>query len=387
MSEAEHRIRVSQMRLVVEADDLDGAVAFYRDVLALSPERDVLGESGARVVILSAGRATLELVNPAQKHLIDEAEVGRPVSPRLRVAFQVDDAARATGVLTAAGGELLAAPVETPWRSLNSRLAAPAGLQITLFQELDRLEAGPQVPADLAGAAFDEVDMSGASFREVDLSRTLMRGVMLADADIDGYIPGLRINGVDVAPLVEAELDRLHPERISLRATDVEGLRAGWEAVERFWEQTMERAARLPEAELSRSVGGEWSFAETLRHLVFVTDAWLGHAVLGEDRPFHPIGLPATFITDGEAFGIDSDAAPTFGEVMAARAGRIARVREFLAAMRPEDVDRLCRPNAAPGWPPPAQRTVVSCLHVVFSEEWAHHQFAIRDLAVIEGGG
>ncbi|RPI20017.1 MAG: DinB family protein [Actinobacteria bacterium] len=226
--------------------------------------------------------------------------------------------------------------------------------------------------------------MSGASFREVDLSRSVMRGVMLADADIDGYIVGLKINGVEVAPLIEAELDRLHPERLSLRGTDVAGLRAGWEVIERFWAETMARAAGLPEADLHRSVGGEWSLAETLRHLVFVTDSWLGHAVLAEERPFHPIGLPASFIIDGEDFGIDPGAAPTFDEVVAARADRLDRVRAFLAALGTEDVDRPCGPNPAPGWPPPAERTVVSCLHVIFSEEWAHHQFAIRDLAVIE---
>jgi predicted enzyme related to lactoylglutathione lyase len=128
---------VLQMRLVVEADDYDEAVRFYRDVLGLPEQEAFEGEGGARVAILDAGRATLEIANPAQKRMIDEVEVGRAVAPRIRVAFEVADSPRLTDDLVAAGAELIAPPVETPWRSLNSRLAAPAGLQITLFQELE----------------------------------------------------------------------------------------------------------------------------------------------------------------------------------------------------------------------------------------------------------
>jgi catechol 2,3-dioxygenase-like lactoylglutathione lyase family enzyme len=128
---------VRQMRLVVEADDYDEAVRFFRDVLGLREEASYNGPGGARIAILDAGRATLEIANPAQKRMIDEVEVGRQVAPRLRVAFEVADSPSVTDALVDAGAELIAAPVETPWRSLNSRLAAPAGLQITLFQELD----------------------------------------------------------------------------------------------------------------------------------------------------------------------------------------------------------------------------------------------------------
>ncbi|MEE8490103.1 MAG: VOC family protein [Acidimicrobiia bacterium] len=128
---------VKQLRLVVEADDFDGAVAFYRDVLGLKQEFFVESEGGARVMALQAGRATLEIVNPAQRRLIDQLEVGREVSRSIRVAFEVVDANVATDQLVSAGAELIAAPTETPWRSLNSRLEAPAGLQITLFEELE----------------------------------------------------------------------------------------------------------------------------------------------------------------------------------------------------------------------------------------------------------
>jgi len=123
------------MRLVVEATDFDAAVAFYRDVLGLPQELAVAGPDGARVVILDAGRATLELVNPAQRRYIDDVEVGRQVSRTIRVAFEVDDARGRTAELQGAGAQVLAEPTPTPWQSLNARLEAPAGLQITLFEE------------------------------------------------------------------------------------------------------------------------------------------------------------------------------------------------------------------------------------------------------------
>ena len=126
-----------QLRLVVEAEDFNEALAFYRDALGLTEQAAFQGDNDARVVILDAGRATLELCNTAQKEMIDAVEVGHPASPKIRVAFEVADTNGATTRLVEAGATLIAAPVETPWRSLNSRLAAPAGLQITLFEELE----------------------------------------------------------------------------------------------------------------------------------------------------------------------------------------------------------------------------------------------------------
>jgi predicted enzyme related to lactoylglutathione lyase len=134
------RRTVLQMRLVVEAEDYEEAVRFYRDVLGLPQEAAFEGEGDARVTILDAGRATLEIANPAQKRMIDDVEVGRQVAPRIRVAFEVADSAATADDLVSAGAELIAAPRETPWRSLNARLSAPAGLQITLFQELQSRE-------------------------------------------------------------------------------------------------------------------------------------------------------------------------------------------------------------------------------------------------------
>jgi lactoylglutathione lyase len=130
--------RVLQMRLVVEAEDYDEAVRFYRDVLGATEELTVHGEQGESVTILDVGRATLELSNPAQVDLIDRVEVGARVSPRLRVAFEVSDAVQVNGELVEEGATSIAAPTRTPWGSLNARLEAPAGLQITIFEETDR---------------------------------------------------------------------------------------------------------------------------------------------------------------------------------------------------------------------------------------------------------
>jgi tRNA(Arg) A34 adenosine deaminase TadA/predicted enzyme related to lactoylglutathione lyase len=132
---------VKQLRLVVEAEDFDEAVTFYRDVLGL-PVEFAEQDGEAQVVAVRAGRATLELVNPAQRRLIDQLEVGRDVSRKFRVAFEVDDSAGETKRLVAAGAELLAPPTRTPWGSLNARLEGPAGLQLTLFQELEQHDPG-----------------------------------------------------------------------------------------------------------------------------------------------------------------------------------------------------------------------------------------------------
>jgi len=235
-------------------------------------------------------------------------------------------------------------------------------------------------PGDLSGIEFIETNFAGSVFREVDLSGTRIRGALLNDADIDGDIDGLRVNGVEVAPLVEAELDRMYPERTKLRPSTPDGMRLAWETVEAFWAPTMARAESLPEEVLHRSVDGEWSFVQTLRHLVMATDLWFGQAVLGRQRPYHPLGLPAAFIKNGADLGIDLAADPSFAEVAAVRAGRMAEVREFLATVTQEELDRVREQNPPPGWPSTGLRPVSACLRVILNEEWAHHSFAVRDL-------
>ena len=127
---------VRQLRLVVTADDYDAALAFYRDTLGM-PELGAFTSPGGRITILDAGRATLELADPPHAAYIDDVEVGRRVAGHIRVALQVDDATAMTALAAAAGATVLAAATETPWRSLNARLEGPAGLQLTLFEELE----------------------------------------------------------------------------------------------------------------------------------------------------------------------------------------------------------------------------------------------------------
>ena len=126
---------VRQLRLVVLADDFDAALAFYRDVLGM-PEAEAVSSPGGRIAILDAGRATLELTNLGHSEYIDEVEVGRRVAGHIRVALEVEDSTAATEAAEGAGAAVLAPPTVTPWNSLNSRLEGPAGLQLTLFQEL-----------------------------------------------------------------------------------------------------------------------------------------------------------------------------------------------------------------------------------------------------------
>jgi hypothetical protein len=237
---------------------------------------------------------------------------------------------------------------------------------------------------DYEDAEFVDLSMAGATFREVDLSSARMNGVLLLNADIDGAIDGLRVNGVEVMPLIEAELDRLHPERLRLRPTTPETMRDAVDVIEELWQATVRRASALPGEAVYRSVNGEWSLAQTLRHAIFVVDAWYGHAAALRPSPFHPIGVPAAFTTNGAEFGIDDSAAPTLGEILAVRAERIADLRTYLSEVTQEELDRVRGPNTAVGCPPPAERTAVECLRVIFSDEWAHVQFANRDLAILE---
>jgi catechol 2,3-dioxygenase-like lactoylglutathione lyase family enzyme len=134
-----HANPVLQLRLILDVEDFEEAVAFYRDALGLTEQVAFEGEHDARVAILEAGRATLELANPAQRELIDGVEVGHRTAPRVRVAFEVPDTERGVRTLVEAGARLLASPVTTPWRSRNARLEAPGDVQLTLFQELTDL--------------------------------------------------------------------------------------------------------------------------------------------------------------------------------------------------------------------------------------------------------
>jgi DinB superfamily/Pentapeptide repeats (8 copies) len=239
---------------------------------------------------------------------------------------------------------------------------------------------------DLQGAEFVDADLRGARFVRADLSGVVMRGVEVRGADIDApWLSNgesfLRVNGVDVIPLVEAELNRRFPGRADRRAGDPEGLRAAWATLERTWAATLERVAAMPAGTVDVSVGGEWSFAKTLRHLVTATDMWLGRAILELEQPFHPIGQPnADAEDDGLDMSVFTTVTPSYAEVLEARAGRVAMVRDFLATVT---ADELTATRKNP-WDPECQETILSCLHVILGEEWEHHRYAVRDLDAIE---
>jgi hypothetical protein len=238
---------------------------------------------------------------------------------------------------------------------------------------------------DLSGAAFTDVSLRGARFTRSDLSGVVMRAVGIAGADIDApWLPGgestLLVNGVDVAPFVEAELNRRFPGRGERRATDPDGLRSAWSKVEAAWAAAVDRVAGMPPGTENVSVDGEWSFAQTVRHLVMATDTWFRGAVLGEEKPYHPLGLPnAEYETDGYDLSVFVSGTPPYAEVLDARAGRTAMVREFLAGVTEGDLD-VTRRNP---WSPDHSVTTGSCLRTILMEEWEHLRFATRDLGAI----
>jgi hypothetical protein len=240
--------------------------------------------------------------------------------------------------------------------------------------------------ADLTGAEFYAVDMSRARFIGVDLAGVVMRGVEIADVDISGEFKNVVMNGVDVAPLIEAELDRRDPDRAKMRPTDPAGFREAWDIVERLWAGTVERARTFEPELLHESVDGEWSFIQTLRHLVFATDAWVRRAILGDPAPWHALGLPWDEAPDFPGVPRDREARPSLDEVLALRRDRMASVRTVIDGLTDESLDAHTDPVEGPGWPPPESIPVRECLLVVLNEEWHHRLFAERDLDVLERG-
>jgi uncharacterized protein YjbI with pentapeptide repeats len=238
---------------------------------------------------------------------------------------------------------------------------------------------------DLTGTEFRSVDLSNARFRGVDLRGVVMRGVELVDVDISGEIENLRINGVDVAPLVSAELDRRYPDLAKMRPADPAGFREAWDVIERLWGGTVERARGLDPELLHESVGGEWSFIETLRHLVFATDAWIRRAILGDPSPWNPLDLPWDEMPDTSGVPRDRDVRPPLDAVLELRRDRMATVRKVIEGLTDDSLRGHTEPVEGPGWPQSRSYPVRECLLVVLNEEWWHRSFAERDLDVLEG--
>ncbi len=231
---------------------------------------------------------------------------------------------------------------------------------------------------ELKGARIRGCDLSGAELRGVMMPNARIIDAWLVGADISGEISGLKVNGVEVAPLVEAELDRRHPERTALRPTDGAGVLNGYDVVEAMWSPTIERARRLPEARLQERVHDEYSFVETLRHLLFASDAWLRRMVLQVPLGYHEWAVPP----DLDPLSPNEDG-PGLDDVLAVRAERIAELRAWLAGATDADLQERLDPPDPVGHPQGRHRPI-DCFQVVLMEEWWHHQYATRDLTALE---
>ncbi|MEV6281153.1 DinB family protein [Kribbella sp. NPDC051770] len=247
------------------------------------------------------------------------------------------------------------------------------------FVESDQFKGGRIHLSELGGLEIRDCEVSG--LKVVDCYGS--------DVYLGGDFGRVVVNDVDVTAYVQGELDRVYPERVMARdATTVAEYQAAWAKVEELWTETLARAKRLPEATLQERVGGEWSFVETHRHLLFASGAWVGNAVLEEDAPYHPLGYPAGGMPAAESakLGLTLDATPTLDEVLVARRERMATVRRVIDGLTEAELDRVCARK--PADPYPDQEYVVRrCLKVVLKEEAEHHRYAVRDLATLEGVG
>jgi len=255
---------------------------------------------------------------------------------------------------------------------------------------------------DLSGARFERVSLSGASFQQVffndaqlhlvDLTGVRVRGaclhgvrmraVELFDVQISAQLHDVVVNGVDIGPLVEAELDRRMPERAKMRPRDADGFREAWAILERLWEGTVARARTLPEPDLHRGVDEEWSFVETLRHLSFTSAGWLERMVLGDVAPWHPLDLPWDEAPGWDGIPWDREVRPSLDEVLAVRRARQATVRQVLASLTDEQLATTVT-RTEPGWPQEQDFPLAECLRLVLNEEWEHRLYAERDLTLL----
>ena len=235
---------------------------------------------------------------------------------------------------------------------------------------------------DLRGSRFERVDLSGSEFSASDLNDTRFRGVELVDVDIHGEIVNVTINGVDVAPLVEAELDRRMPERALMRPSDADGFRTAFATLDVLWAGTLDRARALPPEALHEQVDEEWSFIETLRHLGFAHACWVGGVMLADPSPWHPLDLPWDEAPTVDGVPWDRDVRPSLDEVLAVRAQRRTTVAGVLDGLTDEELSAPVT-SATPFLQDAEGLTVAQCLGVVVNEEWEHRLYAERDLSAL----
>ena len=267
-------------------------------------------------------------------------------------------------------------------------------MSMTGFREQD-LTGARFERVSLRGATYTQVFLNDARMRAVDLTgaqirgalfhQSRLRGVELGDVEISGELQNVVVNGVDIAPLVDAELNRRMPERARMRPEDSDGFRAAWAILERLWEGTVARARTLPEAALHRSVDDEWSFIQTLRHLNFASAAWVGRMILGNAAPWHPLDLPWDEAPGWDGIPWDLEARPLLDEVLTVRHERQAMVRHVMESLTDEQLAAEVT-RTEPGWPQVENFLFKECLRIVLNEEWEHRLYAERDLTALEKG-
>ena len=237
------------------------------------------------------------------------------------------------------------------------------------------------------GARIHLCDLSGLEIRDCDVTGLKIVDCYGGNVSLGGGFERVVVNDVDVTAYVEAELDRLHPNRVLAReATSAAEYRAAWDAIEKQWEETLDRARRLPEAKLHEQVDGEWSFVETQRHLLMASDAWIGNAVLEEDAPYHPLGLPGGGMpAEASAKLSGSPSMPSRRSTRYSRRGSPAWPRcagSSTSSPRPSSTGYVVA--SRPTHYPDKDYVVRRCLSVVLKEEAEHHRYAVRDLTVLE---
>lgn len=235
---------------------------------------------------------------------------------------------------------------------------------------------------DLAGVQVHDSTFNGASFRDSDLRGVTIRASWVKGMRVDGIhgeVEQVFVNGIDVSPYVASELDRLHPERVAVRTMATAADRvAVWTRLESLWDETLARGAAVRD----ESVRGEWSLAETVRHLVFADDCWTGQMLLGGER-FHPWGLPNTdypFDRIGPDLGIDVSVAVPYDELLMLHRARRSRFRELLAGLTDADLASSRTGTPAPAWGEETH-TVADCVDTLLREHTEHRRYAERDLA------
>lgn len=236
---------------------------------------------------------------------------------------------------------------------------------------------------DLSDQDLRHVILRGADLRGGGITDCRLRGVDIWNVDIHGELQNVVINGVDIAPLVEAELNRRDPERATMRPETPEGFREAWRILERRWAETVGRARTFDEVKLHEPVGDEWSFVQTLRHLCFASDAWVGRMVLGNPSPWHPLDLPWDEAPGWDGIPWDREARPGLDEVLAVRRQRQATVQQVVEALTEEQLASTVT-RTEPGWPQLEDFPLKECLLIVLNEEWEHRLYAERDLTALE---